>query len=126
MGDVSEPATTVCAPELSGLPSAVPARLRQNPRLRRARSSVVGSIVGLMLLNVALITALYLDPRLRDPLFEVPAHAFRERAAAADGSLTVAFLGSSRTGNGIRPAVVQEVIASETGRPCVAHNLHVP
>jgi len=104
----------------------MPSRRRPNRRLRRARSTVVGSIVGLIFLNLVLITALYLDPRLRDPMFEVPAHAFHERAADANGALTVAFLGSSRTGNGIRPIVVQDLMASETGRPCIAHNLHVP
>src|SRR5262245_26126683 len=126
MGDRSEPAPAVCAPETSGHPSAVPLRRRPNRRVRRAQSAVVGSIVGLIFLNLVLIAALYLDPRLRDPMFEVPAHAFHGRAADANGALTVAFLGSSRTGNGIRPIVVQELITSETGRPCVAHNLHVP
>jgi hypothetical protein len=126
MGDVSETATTVCAEEIPARAAAVRGRRRANWRFRRARSTVIGSILGMIILNLALAAVAYFDPRVRDPMFEVPAHQFRERAAAADSSLTVAFLGSSRTGNGIRPVVAQELIAAETGRPCVAHNLHVP
>jgi len=125
MGDVSESATTVCAAPSTRTAATRPRR-RPNRRLRRARSTVISSILGLIVLTFGLAAAAYFDPRVRDPMFEVPAHQFRERAAAADRPLTVAFLGSSRTGNGIRPAVAQETIAAETGRPCVAHNLHVP
>ena len=126
MGEVFEPSETVEAPDDPGLLPVFRARRRSNRRLRRARSSVIGAVLGLILLNLALAVVVYFDPRLRDPMFEVPAHDFRERAAASEQPLTVAFLGSSRTGNGIRPVVAQELIAAETGRPCVAHNLHVP
>src|SRR5262245_30905569 len=126
MGDVSESATTVCAAENAARPAAGRTRRRSHRRLRRARSTVLCAVLGLILLNFALAAVANFDPRVRDPMFEVPAHQFRERFAAADGSLTVAFLGSSRTGNGIRPVVAQDLIAAETGRSCIAHNLHVP
>lgn len=103
------------------------ARPRANRRLRRARSTVVGAILGLVVLNLALSVAVNLRPGLRDPMFDLPAARFGDRVAQTDSNaVTVAFLGSSRTGGGIRPAVVEELVASETGRPCIAHNLHVP
>jgi hypothetical protein len=94
---------------------------------RRARSTVVGALVWLALLNAALAAAAYLRPGLRDPLFDQPARDFQRRVEAAnDRPITVAFLGSSRTGWGIRPVLAEEAVAATTGRPCIAHNLHVP
>lgn len=103
-----------------------PARRRGRPR-RRARSTVIGAVVWLILLNVALAAAAYLRPGLRDPLFDQPARDFQRRVeSATDRPLTIAFLGSSRTGWGVRPALAEEAVTAATGRPCIAHNLHVP
>src|SRR5262249_4041375 len=41
-------------------------------------------------------------------------------------AVTVAFLGSSRTGDGIQPALAEDFIRRQTGRPCVAHSFFVP
>jgi hypothetical protein len=104
-----------------------PPRRRANRRLRRARSTVIGALVGLVALNLGLAAVVNLRPGVRDPLFDLPAEAFRERlATAADHPITIAFLGSSRTGGGVRPAVVEGMVTAATGRPCVAYNLHVP
>jgi hypothetical protein len=104
-----------------------PARRRPNSRLRRARSTVVSAIVGLVVLNFGLTAAVNLRPGLRDPLFDLSEERFRERiTTTTDQPLTIAFLGSSRTGGGIRPAVVEEMVEAQTGRKCIAYNLHVP
>jgi hypothetical protein len=110
-------------------PEAAPPvpRRRANRRLRQARSTVVWAVVGLIGLNAGLLVAVNLRPGIRDPLFDLSAERFRKAVATADDRpITVAFLGSSRTGGGIRPSVVQEMVTAETGRPCVAYNLHVP
>jgi hypothetical protein len=113
------------APEPAAEPA--PPRRRASRRLRQARSTVVGSVVGLIALNVGLAAVVSYWPGLRDPLFDLPAERFRQRVATSDDKpITIAFLGSSRTGGGIRPAVVEEMVAAQTGRPCVAYNLHVP
>jgi hypothetical protein len=105
----------------------VAARPRANRRLRQARSTVIGAVLGLIVLNLALAAAVNVRPGLRDPLFDLPAGRFGERIASTDSRpITIAFLGSSRTGGGIRPALVEEAVAAETGRPCVAYNLHAP
>jgi hypothetical protein len=84
-------------------------------------------VLGLIALNAGLAAVVNLRPGIRDPLFDLPAERFRHRVATADDRpITIAFLGSSRTGGGIRPTVVQELVTAETGRPCVAYNLHVP
>lgn len=118
---------------LTALPPTRPAagetvtRRRANRRLRRARSAVLGAVGALVVLNLGLTATLNMRPGLRDPLFDLPAERFRERLAAADdGALTIAFLGSSRTGGGVRPAVAEPMVAAEMGRPCLAYNLHVP
>jgi len=111
------------------VPTVAPAppRRRANRRLRRARSTVVGAVLGLIALNLGLAAVVNFRPGVRDPLFDLPAERFRERLATADNHpVTIAFLGSSRTGGGIRPAVVEEMVTAATGRPCVAYNLHVP
>lgn len=111
-------------PAVDGPP---PARRRPNRRRRRARSTVVGAVLGLVVLNLGLVAVVNLRPGIRDPLFDLPAERFRQRVAAADDRpVTIAFLGSSRTGGGIRPKVVEEMVTAGTGRRCVAHNLHVP
>ena len=80
-----------------------------------------------MVLNLGLTAAVNLRPGLRDPLFDLAEERFRERIATTDDHpITIAFLGSSRTGGGIRPAVVQELVEAQTGRKCIAYNLHVP
>ena len=113
-----------------GAPGPIRPAVRPRPRRaarRRARTAVLGTLVGLVFLNAALAAAAYLCPGLRDPLFDQPAGDFQRRVSAAnDRPLTVAFLGSSRTGWGIRPALAEEAVTAATGRPCVAHNLHVP
>jgi hypothetical protein len=112
-------------PVPAGEPAA--ARRRANRRLRRARSTVIGAILGLIALNLGLAAVVNLWPGVRDPLFDLPAERFRERLANADDHpITIAFLGSSRTGGGIRPAVVEEMVTAATGRPCITYNLHVP
>jgi hypothetical protein len=84
-------------------------------------------VVGLIVLNFGLIAVINLRPGIRDPLFELPAERFRQRLATADDRpVTIAFLGSSRTGGGIRPTVVEEMVTRETARRSIAHNLHVP
>jgi hypothetical protein len=104
-----------------------PPHRRANHRLRRARSTVVGAIASLIVLNAGLAVVVNLRPGIRDPLFDLPAERFRQRFAGDhDRPITIAFLGSSRTGGGIRPAVVENMVTAETGRPCVAYNLHVP
>jgi hypothetical protein len=100
---------------------------RRRRKLRRARSTVIGAIVGFVVLNAGMIAYVNLRPGLRDPLFDIPAQRFQERIASTDGdALKIAFLGSSRTGGGIRPSVVEEALATDTGKPCIAYNLHVP
>ena len=85
-------------------------------------------MLALLALNIGL--ALYLAKMhgLRDPMFDLPAEHYKSRVANAPEPkpLTIVFLGSSRTGYGIRPAVVQEIVEKQTGRKCIAHNLHVP
>jgi hypothetical protein len=113
------------APRLAA--ESAPRRRRANHLLRRARSTVVGAVFGLLALNVGLAAVVNYWPGLRDPLFDLSAERFRQRAGAADNRpITIAFLGSSRTGGGVRPAVVEEMVSAETGRPCIAYNLHVP
>ncbi|HEX3150581.1 MAG TPA: hypothetical protein VHR66_21065 [Gemmataceae bacterium] len=88
---------------------------------------MIGTLVCLLVLNVGMIAYVNTQTGLRDPLFDIPTERFQERIAASDAStLKIAFLGSSRTGGGIRPSVVQETLAAETGKPCIAYNLHVP
>jgi hypothetical protein len=88
---------------------------------------VIGAILGLIVLNLGLIAVVNLRPGIRDPLFDLPAERLHHRVATADNrAVTIAFLGSSRTGGGIRPAVVEELVAAENGRRCIAYNLHVP
>lgn len=100
---------------------------RRRRKLRRAKSTVIGSIVGLLILNVGMIVYINTRTGLRDPLFDIPAERFQERIATTDAdALKIAFLGSSRTGGGIRPSVVEETLADETGKTCIAYNLHVP
>lgn len=112
-------------PEPPGEPVAP--RRRANRRLRRARSSVVGAVLGLIALNLGLAAVANFRPGIRDPLFDLPADRFRQRVETADDRpITIAFLGSSRTGGGIRPKVVEEMVTATTGWPCVAYNLHVP
>jgi hypothetical protein len=104
-----------------------PARRRPNRRLRRARSTVVSALLALLVLNLGLTVAVNIRPGLRDPLFDLAEERFRQRIATADDRpITIAFLGSSRTGGGIRPAIVEEMVTAQTGRPCIAYNLHVP
>ena len=104
-----------------------PERRPRSRRVRRARSTVLGAALGLVTLNLALAAIVNLRPGLRDPMFDLPADRFRERVAHADGRpITIAFLGSSRTGGGIRPAVAEQLLVDETARRCLAYNLHVP
>jgi hypothetical protein len=78
-------------------------------------------------LNAGLAAAAYFRPGVRDPLFGQPARDFQRRVEAANGRpLTVVFLGSSRTGWGVRPALAEDAVTAATGEPCIAHNLHVP
>ena len=118
---------TALEPGLAPAGEPAPSPRRANRRLRQARSTVLWAGVGLIALNVGLIALVNLKPGIRDPLFDLPAERFRQRIATADDKpITIAFLGSSRTGGGIRPTVVQEMVTAETGRPCIAYNLHVP
>lgn len=82
----------------------------------------------LLSLNLGLAGYVSKKPGLRDPMFDLPAEHFKSRIANAPEPkpLTVVFLGSSRTGYGIRPALVEEIVFKQTGRTCIAHNLHVP
>src|SRR3954469_18586835 len=97
------------APEPAAEPA--PPRRRANRRLRRARSTVAGAVLGLLALNVGLAAVVDCWPGLRPPLFDLPAERFRHRVVTAnDRPVTIAFLGSSRTGGGIRPAVVEEMV----------------
>jgi hypothetical protein len=82
--------------------------------------------LSLVVLNLALAAHLAFKTGVRDPMFDLPAEHYRARVEATDGKpITVVFLGSSRTGYGIRPSVVEETVAAETGTPCLAYNLHV-
>jgi hypothetical protein len=60
-------------------------------------------------------------------MFDLPAGHYRSRLAdAGDEPVTVVFLGSSRTGGGVRPALVEESVLAATGSKCLAQNLFVP
>ncbi|MSR52951.1 MAG: hypothetical protein EXS09_06625 [Gemmataceae bacterium] len=97
-------------------------------RRRPARSTVLSAVSVLVALNLGLAGFILKKPGLRDPMFDLPAEHFKSRVASAPDPkpLTIVFLGSSRTGYGIRPAVVEERVFAQTGRKCIAHNLHVP
>lgn len=99
-----------------------------NRRTRRARSTVLVSAFVLIALNLGLAGYVASRDGLRDPMFDLPAEHFKSRVESAPEPrpLTIVFLGSSRTGYGIRPAVVEQIVQSQTGRKCIAHNLHVP
>lgn len=100
--------------------------MRRNAR-RRSRSTVLGAVISLIVVNAALAWRVNSQPGLRDPVFERPADDYKKRIEAAEGKpRTVVFLGSSRTGNGVRPDVAQQEIEAEQLGPCLAHNLHAP
>lgn len=99
---------------------------RPNLRIRRARSTVLGAVLFLIALNVGLALDVAFKPGVRDPMFDLPTEHYKARVASTGGNpVTVVFLGSSRTGYGIRPSIVEETVAAETGSPCLAYNLHV-
>jgi hypothetical protein len=75
--------------------------------------------------NLAFALYVVLNPGWRDPLFSEAANHFRARADATPERHTLVFLGSSRTGSGIDPRLVEPVVAEAIGTPCIAHNLHV-
>jgi hypothetical protein len=86
---------------------------------------VIGGVLVLIALNVGLALDVALKPGVRDPMFDLPAEHYKTRVdAAGNKPVTVVFLGSSRTGYGIRPAIVEQTLA-EAGTPCLAYNLHV-
>lgn len=91
----------------------------------RGRSTFFVAILSLIALNAALAWKVNSAPGLRDPVFDLPSKEFGERMHAAPGKpLTIAFLGSSRTGNGVRPVIVQRDIDAASLGPCVAENLY--
>src|SRR4051794_6980500 len=107
----------LAALEPAPIPAAesAPPRRRVHRRWRQARSPVGGGAVGVAGLNVCLAAVVNYWPGLRAPLFDLPAEPFRQRVATANNRpITAAFLGSSRTGGGIRPAVVEEMVTAET------------
>jgi hypothetical protein len=80
----------------------------------------------MIVLNVGLALDVAFKPGVRDPMFDLPADQYKSRLESSQGNpITVVFLGSSRTGYGIRPAIVEETVRAETGTPCLAYNLHV-
>lgn len=96
-------------------------------RTRSAKRMVATAVGTLVLLNVGLTTYLCTFTHWRDPMFARPALAFNARLEQQPNErVAIAFLGSSRTGGGIDPRLVEPLVTKHTGRPCVAHNLHVP
>jgi hypothetical protein len=82
--------------------------------------------LSLIALNLGLAAHLAFKTGVRDPMFDLPAEHFRSRVEATEGQpITVVFLGSSRTGYGVRPSIVEETVAAESGTKCLAYNLHV-
>lgn len=94
-------------------------------RKRRARRAVWSTLLSFLGGNIAFALFILMNPGWRDPLFSDAATHFQERACAAPSSMTVVFLGSSRTGSGVDPRLVEPVVSTATGQACVAHNLHV-
>jgi len=65
-------------------------------------------------------------PELRDPTFEVKFRQFKDRLAACSAQpLSIVFFGSSMSVHGIKPSVLEPLLARELQRDIVAHNLAI-
>jgi len=100
----------------------LPPAARRRPA-RRARSTVISALVTLFILNVGLAGFVYYRPGFRDPLFDAKVKALVTRFATNEEPTRVVVLGSSRTAAAVEPRALEEAIAAETGRPCVAFNM---
>ncbi|HKB06156.1 MAG TPA: hypothetical protein VKD90_28430 [Gemmataceae bacterium] len=104
-----------------------PAAARRQPA-RRARRSVLSTLVTLAVLNVGLALWVHARPSLRDALYYPKENLLAEQFArpAAPTRVTIVALGSSRTGNAFHPPTVEAEVTAATGRPCLAFNMSLP
>jgi hypothetical protein len=94
-------------------------------RVRRARSTIVSAIVTLFVLNAALAAFVHYKPGFRDPLFDAKVKALIARFTTQQEPTRIVVFGSSRTAAAVEPRVMEEVVAKQTGRRCVAFNMGV-
>ena len=105
-----------------------PTATRRRPdRRRQARAALVSAVLAFVGLQGALLAAIELRPRLRDPLFgDKAARLYRRIAEPGPKPTTVVMIGSSRTGFGFHGQRVEEAFRNEIGGRCVAFNFGIP
>src|SRR3954469_3135231 len=104
-----------------GLPAPPPADPRR--RARRARNALLSSVLTLVALNAGLAAFVHQRPGFRDPLFDAKVKALVARFTSTEEPTRVVVLGSSRTRAAREPRALEEAVAADTGRPCVAFNM---
>jgi hypothetical protein len=104
-----------------GIPVLPPVDFRR--RARRARNTIVSTLVTLFALNAGSVVFIQLRPDFRDPLCNAKVKAVVARFASAGEPTRVVVLGSSRTAAAVEPKALEAAVTAETGCPCVAFNM---
>jgi hypothetical protein len=96
-------------------------------RQRFARSAVLSGLAAVLALNLGLLAAVELIPRLRDPFYGDKARRLWQRLReSTEKPITVVMIGSSRTGVGFHAKLAEEQLARTFSRPMVVFNFGNP